>query len=47
MKEANITITCMNRLIKNEASAVYFDTLERICIALNCDPVDLIDWDKR
>ena len=44
MKETNITITSMNKLIRNESSAIYFDTLERICIALNCKPADLIEW---
>lgn len=44
MKETNITITCMNKLINNEASAIYFDTLERICIALNCKPADIIEF---
>lgn len=46
IKTTNGTAQSLNKLIKNEACAIYFDTLERICNALNCEPQDIIKIEK-
>lgn len=47
IKTTNGTAQSLNKLIKNEACAIYFDTLERICLALNCEPQDIIKIEKK
>lgn len=47
IKETHGTAQSLNKLIRNEACAIYFDTLERICIALNCEPQDIIKIEKK
>lgn len=46
VKETNGTFQSLNKLINNEASAIYFDTLEKICIALDCNPNDIFIIEK-
>ena len=46
IKTTNGTAQSLNKLIKNEACAIYFDTLEKICLALNCEPQDIIKIEK-
>ena len=33
-----------SRIVKNELGSIRLKTLEKICIALNCTPNDLLEW---
>lgn len=46
IKKTGGTFQSLNKLINNEASAIYFDTLEKVCIALECEPKDIIKLEK-
>lgn len=45
-KKTNGTFQSLNKLINNEASAIYFDTIEKVCIALECEPGDIIKLER-
>lgn len=46
VKKMNGTFQSLNKLIKNEASAIYFDTIEKACTVLECQPGDIIKLEK-
>jgi putative transcriptional regulator len=41
-KETGISYTSLWRLRHEEAKSISFDRLERICLALECEPGDLL-----
>ena len=41
-KETGVAINNLRRIKKREASQISFDVLEKICIALDCQPGDLL-----
>lgn len=46
IQKTGCTFNSLTKLINNEASAIYFDTLEKVCIALECEPKDIIKLEK-
>jgi putative transcriptional regulator len=42
-KETNSNYQSLCKLCNNESSSITFDLLERICLALNCSPSDVLD----
>lgn len=48
-KEAKISITLAYRLARPGARfrRLDHDTLEKLCVALNCEPGDLLHWDHK
>lgn len=45
-QKINITPANLSILKNNKAKAIRFSTLEQICIALDCQPGDLIEFVK-
>ena len=45
-KETGISHTTLWRLKKGRALGINFETLEKLCQALNCDPGDLLSRDE-
>jgi len=45
-KKVGITIVNLSILKTGKAKGVRFDTLEAICIALDCKPGDIIDMER-
>jgi putative transcriptional regulator len=43
-KETGISHTTLWRLKKDKALGINFDTLEKICQALGCNPGDVLTW---
>ncbi len=43
-KETGISHTTLWRLKKDKALGINFDTLEKICLALQCKPGDVLMW---
>ncbi|CAG7839911.1 hypothetical protein CLOHAE12215_01327 [Clostridium haemolyticum] len=41
-KATGISPNNLNKLIKNETNSIKFDTLEKICTALECDIIDIL-----
>lgn len=44
-KEVGISWQQMDKIIKGKSTRIYFDTLERICLALHCTPNDIITFE--
>ncbi len=44
MKETEITFQSLTDLINNKNKGIKFETLEKICKALNCTPNDIIEF---
>lgn len=44
-KETDIKFQTIMFLARNETTSVRFDTLEKICKALNCSASDIIEFD--
>ncbi|QUH20215.1 helix-turn-helix domain-containing protein [Alkaliphilus sp. B6464] len=42
-KETNIAYNNLSNLTKGKNKSISFDVLEKICIALDCTPNDIID----
>ena len=42
--EVDITLANLSILKNNKAKAVRFSSLEAICIALDCQPVDILEY---
>lgn len=45
-KETGLTFQTIANLIRNDAISIHFITLEKICIALECTPNDIIEINK-
>lgn len=43
-EKTNITTTNLSILKTNKAKAIRFSTLEAICMALNCQPGDILEY---
>lgn len=43
-EKVGITLTNMSILKTGKAKAVKFDTLDKICRALKCQPGDILEW---
>jgi len=41
VKELESNYETVNRLCDNNSSAIYLETIEKLCISLNCTPNDL------
>ena len=46
-RTAGISYTTLWRLTKERAVGVNFATLEKMCVALECQPGDLINFDRQ
>lgn len=44
-KQTGISEQALGRICRNETSSIEFNTLEKICKALNCTPNDIIIFD--
>lgn len=42
-KQTGISQNSIGKIIKNETTGINFDTLYKICIALNCDISDILE----
>ena len=42
--EVDITLANLSILKNNKAKAIRFSTLDAICKALNCQPVDILEY---
>ena len=45
-EQVDVTIANLSVLKTNKAKAVRFSTLEAICKALDCQPGDLLRWER-
>ncbi len=45
-EKVGITLANLSILKNNKAKAIRFETLEAICIALNCQPGDILAYEK-
>ncbi|WKK66031.1 helix-turn-helix domain-containing protein [Lutimonas zeaxanthinifaciens] len=45
-EKVGITMSNLSILKKGKAKAIRFSTLEAICAVLECQPGDLLDYDK-
>ncbi len=45
-KQTGISHNNLTKIVKGETRGIHFDPLERICLALNCDIVDVIEIKK-
>lgn len=45
-KLINVSPNNLNKLVKNETNSIRFDTLEKICDALDCDISDVLKIEK-
>ena len=45
-QHVGITYQNMKKICDNNTSAIRFDVLERICIALECEPNDIIQIER-
>ena len=45
-KEINVSYPTMKKLADNNTDGTKFDTIEKLCIALNCTPNDLLILSK-
>ncbi len=45
-KKINITPANLSILKNNKAKAIRFSTLEEICRALDCQPADILEYEK-
>jgi len=43
IKETELNFHTVTNLVKNKTTGIQFDTLERICRALNCTPNDIFE----
>lgn len=43
-ERVGITMANLSILKTGKARAIRFETLERLCRALNCQPADLLEW---
>lgn len=46
-KKINITWQNMANLCNNKTTSVKFETIENICLALNCEPNDIFDIENK
>lgn len=46
-KQTGISQNNLGKLIKNQTKSINFENLEKICIALNCTPNDIIIITKK
>lgn len=46
-EKTGISYTTIYRLSKNRTELIRFDTLEKICIALDCTPNDILEVEKQ
>ena len=44
-KQTGISEQALGRICRNETSSIEFNTIEKICKALNCTPNDIIVFD--
>ena len=45
-EKVNITLANLSILKNNKAKAIRFSTLEAICKVLNCQPCDILEYQK-
>ena len=45
--EVDITLANLSILKNNKAKAIRFSTLDAICKALNCQPGDILEYERR
>lgn len=45
-KHTGITPSTINKLCNNKTSRIDFDTIDKICISLNCNIADILRFDK-
>lgn len=45
-KLINVSPNNLNKLVKNETNSIRFDTLEKICDALECEISDVLEIEK-
>lgn len=45
-KQTGISQNSLAKIVKNQTTGINFDTLEKICIALNCDISDVLKLEK-
>lgn len=45
IKEMNSDYRALNPVITNQTTSIHFETIERLCVALECTPGDLFEWD--
>ena len=45
-EKAKVSYPNLYNLTKNKTALIKFDTLERICIALDCTPNDILEIEK-
>ena len=46
VKELESNYETVNRLCDNNSSAIYLETIEKLCKVLKCEPNDLFDIDE-
>ncbi|KOA73890.1 helix-turn-helix domain-containing protein [Clostridium botulinum] len=44
-KETGISQNAIGKLANNKSTSITFDNLQKICIALNCTPSDILQID--
>ncbi|WP_270670699.1 helix-turn-helix domain-containing protein [Paraclostridium bifermentans] len=45
-KEVGISHQNLTKIVKNETNSIKFDLLEKLCIALDCTPNDILNIKK-
>lgn len=45
-QETGLSYPTIHRLVSGKTTSISFDTLEKICLALNCTPNDIFDFKK-
>ena len=46
-KLAGISYTTLDNIYHNNTKGIEFDTLDKLCFALNCKPGDLLDYAEK
>ncbi len=44
--ETNIRYATLHKIVKGQTVSIKFDNLEKICIALNCTPNDILKIER-
>ncbi|HBF6471974.1 TPA: helix-turn-helix domain-containing protein [Clostridioides difficile] len=45
-KQVGMTHQNLTKLANNKTESIKFESLEKICLALECSPNDILGWDK-
>ncbi|HDO9660873.1 TPA: helix-turn-helix domain-containing protein [Clostridioides difficile] len=45
-KQIGMTHQNLTKLANNKTESIKFESLEKICLALECSPNDILGWDK-